>query len=324
MAFSKKINTTARPQDNTGFGDNAANYGGRFVTKEGGANIEKSGISFLRRVSWFHSMLALPRWKFICLIFIAFITVNIVFALIYLLVGIDHLGGLIRRSPIEDFAELFFFSCQTFTTVGYGRINPVGFLASSIASFEALLGLLFFAIATGLFYGRFSRPKAYLKFSENAVIAPYKDHTALMLRVVPYKNTLLVDAEAKLTLGLLLEENGKTTNKFFQLPLEFALVNTLTLSWTIVHPITAESPLYNLGEEDFGNIRGEILVFIKAFDDMFSNTVVARSSYIFKEVMFGKKFMPMYHRSSTGNKTILEIDKLNDTTNAELPSRVNE
>jgi inward rectifier potassium channel len=155
-------------------------------------------------------------------------------------------------------------------------------------------------------------------FSENAIIAPYKDITALMLRVTPYKNTTLTDAEAKVTLGMTIEENGKMVNKFFPLELEFKVANALTLNWTIVHPITEDSPFFNFTVEDYANINGEIIVFVKAFDDMFSNTVVDRSSYTFKEIVVGAKFLPMYHRSSAGSKTILEVEKLNSFIKADV------
>jgi inward rectifier potassium channel len=212
---------------------------------------------------------------------------------------------------LEKFGEAYFFSAQTFTTVGYGRINPTGFVTSAIAAIEALVGLLSFAIATGLLYGRFSKPQAYLRFSENALLAPYKDGLAIMLRVAPYKNINLTDAEAKLSVGLMLEENGKIANKFFLLDLEYSHVNSLTLSWTIVHPINEESPFYKFSLADFKNINGEILVFIKAFDDMFSNTVVARTSYTLNEIVPGAKFNPVYYRSENNHKTILDISKLN-------------
>ncbi len=318
MALLKKINSNAKAEINTGFGVDSNDYGGRFVNKDGDANIEKRGVAFFERISWYHTMLAWPRWKFFSSIFIFFISINILFALIYFIVGVDHLSGIVYGTQVEKFLEAFFFSCQTFTTVGYGRINPVGFIASGTAALEALMGLLSFAVVTGLLYGRFSRPKAYLRFSENALLAPFKDITAIMLRVAPFKNNTLVDAEAKLTLGMTLEEDGKMVNKFFQLPLEYDKVNTLTLSWTIVHPITETSPLYKFTPYDFANSRGEFLVFIKAFDDMFSNTVVARSSYTFQEVIMGGKFNPMYKRSLEGNKTILYMDKLNSYTQADI------
>lgn len=321
MALLRKLNTKAKTEINTGFGANASDYGGRFVNKDGQANIKKKGVNFFERTSWFHAMLAMPRWKFLLIILSFYVLINFVFACIYYLIGVEHLIGINATSNLEKFGEAFFFSTQTYTTVGYGRISPLGFTASAIAAFEALLGLLSFALATGLLYGRFSKPTAYLKFSNNAIIAPFKEGIALMLRIAPFKNTTLTDAEAKVTLGMAVEENGKTTNKFFPLQLEYEKVNALTLSWTIVHPITEDSPLFGFSKEDFEHTRGEILIFIKAFDDMFSNTVVARSSYTFKEIVYGAKFNPMYHRNDEANATILDLEKLNSFIDFDVSER---
>jgi inward rectifier potassium channel len=318
MAILRKISSKAQPEINTGFGVNPSNYGGRFVNKDGRPNIEKSGIGFLEKISWYHTMLLLPGWKFFSIIVLFYIISNLLFATIYFLIGVDTLGEIPSPSELTNFAEAFFFSTQTFTTVGYGRISPIGLLSSSVAAFEALLGLLSLALATGLLFGRFAKPVAYLRFSHNALIAPYKDINALMLRVAPYKNTNLVDAAANVTLGMTIEENGINVNKFYQLDLEFSTVNALSLSWTIVHPITEKSPLYNFTQNDFENIKGEILVFIKAFDDMFSNIVVARTSYLFTELHYGAKFEPMYERASTGDKTIIYLNKLNSFKPAPL------
>ncbi len=311
MALLRKINSKAKTESNTGFGVNTSDYGGRFLNKDGKINIEKRGIGFLERISWYHTMLRIPRWKFMTLIFLFFILVNFLFAFIYLAIGIEHLSGMLTTTAMQKFGEAYFFSAQTFTTVGYGRVNPTGFFASAMASFEALIGLLSFALATGLFYARFSKAKAYLRYSENAVIAPYKDGIALMFRVAPYKNANLTDAEAKVSLGISLEENGKMVNKFYPLDLEFEKINALALSWTIVHPITESSPLYSFTKEDFNNAIGEILVYVKAFDDMYSNTVVSRTSYTFREFVIGAKFIPMYSRNTEGNKTVLDFEKLN-------------
>ena len=311
MKVFKKARKNLKIDNQTGFGTNAANYGGRFLAKDGYANIERSGLSFFDQISWFHTLLRLPAWKFQIIIFSIFILVNFVFASIYYFIGVEHLNGIVASSEIEKFGQAYFFSAQTFTTVGYGHISPDGFLTSAIAATEALAGLLGFALATGLLYGRFSKPEAHLKFSDNAIIAPYQSGKALMIRVASYKNTNLTDAEAKLTLAMTVEENGVPVNKFFPLVLEYSTVNFLTLSWTLVHHITEESPLYEYTKDDFTNEKGEILVFLKAFDEMFSNTVAIRTSYVFKEIVYGAKFLQMFEHSNDNTKTVIHIDKLN-------------
>lgn len=308
----KKFSTKAKTDKNTGFGTNASNYGGRFVNKNGTANVEKRGMHILHRISWYHTLIDLPRWRFMFVLLAFYVGMNFIFAVIYYGIGIEHLNGIdTAGSEWTKFGQAYFFSAQTFTTVGYGHISPSGFLTSSIAAAEALIGLLSFAIATGLFFGRFSKPTAFLKFSHNALIAPYGEITGLMIRTTPFKNTNFTDAEAKMTLGMSVEENGLMTNKFYTLDLELKKINALTLSWTLVHPITEDSPLYKFTKEDFATMNGEILVFIKTFDDMFSNTVAARTSYTFDEVVYGAKFEPMYTRSNDSSKTVLHLDKLN-------------
>lgn len=319
MALLERINRKAKTDSNTGFGTNASSYGGRFVNKNGTANIEKRGMHTLRRISWYHTMIDMPGWKFMLTILSFYIGMNFVFAAVYYGIGIEHLDGISSLdNEWEKFGQAYFFSAQTFTTVGYGHISPVGFFTSVLSAAEALIGLLSFAIATGLFFGRFSKPTAFLKFSHNALISPYRDNKGLMVRLTPFKNTNFTDAEAKMTLAMNIEENGKMGNKFYALDLELQKINSLTLSWTLVHPITEDSPLYNFTKEDFANIQGEILVYIKTFDDMFSNTVAIRTSYTFDEVVFGAKFEPMYFRSVDNSKTILHLDKLNSFAMADL------
>ena len=319
MALLKIINSKAKADENTGFGTNASNYGGRFINKNGTANVERRGIRLFHRISWYHTMIDMSTWKFMIILLAFYIGINFIFASIYYVVGIEHLNGINPSgSDWVKFGQTYFFSAQTFTTVGYGHISPSGFLTSAISAAEALIGLLSFAIATGLFFGRFSKPTAYLKFSQNAVIAPYGSITGLMIRTAPFKNTNFTDAEAKITLGMSVEENGKVINKFYTLALELEKINALNLSWTLVHPITESSPLFQFTKEDFASINGEILVFIKTFDDMFSNTVAIRTSYTFDEVVYGAKFEPMYSRSDDNYKTILNLDKLNSFIKADL------
>ena len=317
MSILRKTNTL-QTDKNSGFGTNAGSYGGRFVNKNGTPNIEKRGMNLLRRISWYHTMIEMPNWKFMLILFSFYIIINFIFAVVYYAIGIEHLDGISPSGSIlTQFGQAYFFSAQTFTTVGYGHISPTGFLTSALSAAEALIGLLSFAIATGLFFGRFSKPTAFLKFSHNALISPYGEGKGLMIRLVPFKNTNFTDAAAKVTLGMSMEENGQRVNKFYNLNLELDRINALSLSWTLVHPIDKNSPLYNFTEEDFKKTHGEILVFITTFDDMFSNTVAARTSYTFSEIIYGAKFQTMYNRSKDGTKTILHLDKLNqfDTTN---------
>lgn len=321
MDLLKKINTKAKTDLNTGFGTNASSYGGRFINKDGTANIQKRGLSFLNRISWYHTMLSMPRWKFMSVIFLFYVLVNFIFACIYYSIGVEYLDGIATTgSEWVKFGKVYFFSAQTFTTVGYGHISPNGFFTSALSAAEALIGLLSFAIATGLFFGRFSKPTAFLKFSHHALISPYKNGgKALMFRMTPYKNTNFTDAEAKVTLGMIIEENGIMVNRFFTLDLELSRVNALTLSWTLVHPITEDSPLYQFTADDYKSIDGEIIVFVKTFDEMFSTTVAASTSYTFDEFVYGAKFEMMYSDSEDDSRTILHLDKLNSFSRVDLP-----
>ena len=318
MAILKRFRNL-KSEINTGFGTNSNSTGGRFINKDGRPNVIKKGVGLLDRYSWYLTMLGMKAGRFLVLIFLMYISINLFFAGIYYLIGIQHLAGVNTGSPWKNFTEVFFFSAQTFTTVGYGRISPTGFMASAVSTFEAFLGLLSFAIATGLFYGRFSQPQAFIKFSHNALIAPFKNGTALMFRIVPYKNNNLSDVEIKVTISITTEENGKLTDKFFDLELEYAKINGLALSWTIVHPIDDKSPFFGLRKEDIANTDLEIMVFLKGFDQVFSNNVVTRTSYVNSEIIWGGRFNMMFKPSEDMNKTIIQIDKLNDFDLIELP-----
>ena len=234
-------------------------------------------------------------------------------------IGIEHLTGIDKSNFQNEFTDVFFFSSQTFTTVGYGRIAPVGFLASLVATFEAFLGLLAFAIATGLFYGRFSRPRAFLQFSDVALISPHKDKTGLMFRMAPFKNTSLTDASITVLTSFEITENGQTKSSFYNLKLEVTKITSLILNWTIVHYIDEESPFYGLNAEDLKNTDIEIIVHVKAFDSIFSSDVVQRTSYTSDEIVYGARFEKMYGPDETNRFTILNLDLINNTFPASLP-----
>jgi len=323
MATHKNINPFSKTNNDTGFGTNVKDYGGRFINRDGSFNLRKEGISLVSRYDIYHIMLNMPRWKFISIIFIFYFFVNLAFTFVYWIVGADQLHGIIATTPWAKFKELFYFSTQTFTTVGYGRVNPVGDGANIVASIEAVSGFLSFAIATGLIYGRFAKPKSYLAFSAHALISPYQDKTALMFRFVPYKeNHALTDVEIKLTIGLQLRENGgEPMFKFYSLELERSRVDNLPMNWTVVHPIDDKSPLLGFSHEDMKVADVEIYVLVRGFDDVYSTIVQQRTSYVYDEIIFGRKFIPMYHESEDGKTTILELQKLNEHIKIPEPRR---
>lgn len=319
MAILKKLNGKAKVENETGLGTNSNLSGGRFFNKNGTANMEVQGMSFLERLNIYHTLLSIPRWKFLMVIVTFFVGINFFFACIYLFIGLDHLNGMVAASNAEKFGEAFFFSAQTFTTVGYGRINPVGFWASFTASLEALTGLLTFALATGLMYGRFARPRAYIRYSKNALFVPFKEGVALMFRLVPFTKNHLVNIEVKVTIAVRVTEDEMLKTRFFNVPLEIAKANTLSANWTLVHMINEDSPLSGLNKEDIKNAQTELLVFVQGFDESFSNTVISRASYIFEDFVYGAKFVPMYNPNEDNTSTILHLDKLDEYVLAELP-----
>jgi|SRR5579859_7930705 len=312
--FSRRIDPLLKPNNDTGFGTNAASYGGRFINRDGTFNLRKEGMSFLNRFSVYHSMLSMPRWKFISLIVVSYFIVNLGYSLVYLAVGVDQLQGVIATTPWGKFKEAFFFSAETFTTVGYGRVNPVGDGANVVAAIEALSGWLSFALATGLIFGRFARPKSFLLFSDFALVSPYKEgKTALMFRFAPYKdNHTLTDVQIRVNIGLKMLKDSSEEYVFYDLNLERTKVESLPMNWTVVHPIDEQSPLLGFTPDDMESSDVEIYVLIRGFDDVYSNFVQQRTSYTYREIRFNGKFVPMYRESEDGRTTILELHKLNE------------
>ncbi len=313
MALGKRINPFLRINNDTGFGINASSYGGRFINKDGSFNLKKEGLPVWQRFSIFHTLLNIPRWKFIAVIIVSFIVINLVFTFIYLFVGVDQITGIIAANKWQLFKEIYFFSTETFSTVGYGRVNPIGGGANFVASIEALTGSLFFALVTGLMYGRFSKPQSYLAFTDFALISPYQNGTGLMFRFASYKdNHNLTYVEVKVNLSLLEEENGKMIYKFYDLPLERSRVDSLSMNFTVVHPIDENSPLQGFTPEDMQTADVEVYVLVRAFDDVYSTTVLQRTSYTYDEIKFNAKFVQMYRESEDRMTTILELHKLNE------------
>ena len=312
MASLRSINPFSRVNNDTGFG-NRDSYGGRFINRDGTFNIRREGHGFWQRFSVFHSMLNLPLWKFIVVLVSFFIGVNVLFTSIYVWLGPEQFTGMIATTRWQQIKEIYFFSTETFTTVGYGRVNPIGDGANLLASFEAMLGFISFAVVTGLIYGRFAKPTSYLMFSDHAVVAPYRGGLGLMFRFASYKdNHTLTDLDIRVNAAFRVQENGQEVYKFYDLTLERSKVDSLPMNWTVVHPIDETSPLKGFSAEDMKAADMEVYVLVRGFDDVFSNYVLRRTSYTHEEIRFNKKFTPMYRESEDGKTTILELHKINE------------
>jgi inward rectifier potassium channel len=313
-----RINPFSRINNDTGFGTNSNSSVGRFINRDGSFNLRKEGIPVWERKSIYHTLLNLPTWKFFFAIIFFFVSINLVYTLIYLALGAHEFQGILGTSKWQHFKEIYFFSTETFTTVGYGRVNPIGDGVNLVAAIEALNGFLYLAVFTGLIYGRFSKPKAFLKFSDYAVIAPYKDKMGLMFRFASFKDMhTLTNVEVKANLALLVPEDGKAVYKFYELTLERSRIQNLPMNWTVVHSIDENSPLLGLNADDIKAADVEIYVHVQGFDEVFSSSVIKRTSYTWEEIQFNRRFVPMYRE--TGNTTVLELQKLNMTVPAAVP-----
>lgn len=318
--MSRKINPFSKTNPDTGFGTQATQFGGRFINRDGSFNLRKEGLPFLKKISFYSYLLTLPRGRFLLGILLFYIVINTFFTCLYMAVGFHQLQGLISTSFWGQTKEVFFFSTETFTTVGYGRINPIGDGAHIIASLESMTGFLSFAVFTGLIYGRFTRPKAYVSFSDQALVGPYKDGVALMFRMVPYKNNHhLTNAQITVTTVMAVGEGEKPELKFYPLKLERSRIDSFTMNWTIVHPMDEDSPFLNFTQEDMERAEPELYILVTGFDQVFSNTVMRQTSYTHKEIVWGAKFKPMYHESEDGTSTIVELDKLHEYEKVQLP-----
>ena len=184
-------------------------------------------------------------------------------------------------------------------------------MTNTVATFESMAGWLYFAMAAGLFYGRFSRPHARIIFSKNALIAPYRGGIAFEFRIANERDNQLIEVEAQVLLSRRENHDGQTKRVFYPLTLERTQVTFFPLTWTVVHPIDESSPLIGVTQDSLIESDAEFLILLKAFDDTFSQTVHARSSYKHNEVIVGAKFGTIYGTDDRG-KTTVELHKIHD------------
>ena len=278
----------------------------RLLNRDGSFNVMRSGMGILETIAPYQ-LLRISWLGFLGLVTVLYVVLNLLFAAAYWAAGPDALMGPGAGMLGGRFAQAFFFSIQTFATIGYGQIGPNGLAANLLVTAEALVGLIYQALATGLLFARFIRPRASILFSHRAVVAPYGSGRALQFRIANRHRNEIIELEAQVIFSAMeLDERGGRVRRYAPLTLERNKVTFFPLSWTIVHPIDDKSPLAGKSQTDLATAHAEILILLSGIDETFEQTVHARSSYRDDEIVWNARFRSMFR--STDVRTGLAVD----------------
>jgi inward rectifier potassium channel len=300
---------TREPElEDPGFGTRIVHSADRLINKDGSYNIVRQG-----QQEWtaYQSLVEMSWSAFFLCIVIYYLVVNFIFAIGFLFIGVENLAGMSPGGFGEDLAGAFFFSIQTFTTVGYGAVHPMGMASNLLASADALVGLISTALATGLVFARFSKAQAQLIFSKDALISPYLDtgKMSFQFRIANLRESKIINLRASVVLSWIETDSvGTETRRFHNLPLERDKITLLPLNWTIVHVIQADSPILGWEPRDFTRHQAEVIIFIEGYDESFGQNVHVSSSYTCREIRWNARYLPMYYPRH--GKTVLDLDAI--------------
>jgi inward rectifier potassium channel len=307
--MAKTPNLRANEYNNSGFSTRTDNQPERLINQDGSVNVKKTGLRFFDHFSIFHFLVSTNWTKFNLLVIFSYLMLITFFGCIYYAIGVEKLG-LVSMDFSTDLLNSIYFSSQTFSTVGYGRANPLAHDTNLIAVAEMLIGMMYLALAAGLLFARFSRPVAKIIFSKKALIAPYRQGKGFMIRLSNAKTNILLEVEVKVLLVMVVEENGNEVRKFYDLPLEMNKINMLAMTWTVVHAIDETSPLYEMNSERLKKSEAEFMVLIKGFNDTLSQGIHSRTSYKSDEIEWDARFSPVF--KNINGVTEVAIDRISD------------
>ncbi|MFN8308958.1 MAG: ion channel [Chitinophagales bacterium] len=290
MSLIRNLRDRRKNQEDIGLDRQGQRGRQRTINRDGTYNIKRITGDYVD-FDLFHWLIN-TKWTHYWLAVFGFYTVaNIFFAALFYQCGPQNIAGILPDDGINDFLQCYFFSNQTFTTVGYGGMHPTGEASSWVASIEAFVGLMSFVIATGTLYGRFSKPKQKVKYSANALIAPHHGGHALQFMAANGGRSNLMEVEATVNFSWVeAHADGTSIRRFERLELELSKIAMFPTSWIINHPIDEESPLYQWTQEEMEMRDIEIFCTLKAFDETFSGTVYSRMSYTGRDLVYGAKF----------------------------------
>ncbi len=313
---SSQPNPFDRPLDrDLGFGSLALRPHYRLLNPDGTFNVRRLHDGQLEKLIGYHALINMSWTTFFMLLSLWYMAVNALFALGYLALGPGALEGSYAG---PKFWRAFFFSIHTFATVGYGNIVPASFLANVLVALQTLISLLSLAVATGLVFARFSRPNARLRYSRSALIAPYRDQASFQFRIVNGRRTQLLNVQALVIHSRFENVDGTRVRRFYAMELERNFVAVFPANWTIVHPISPQSPIFGWTQEQLLEAEAEFLVLLNAVDETYSQTVYSRSSYSAHQIEWGRKFAMMFFEE--GSQAVLDLERLNETVAAPLPT----
>ena len=268
-------------------------------------DLKVRAVGLKRRFSLdiYHRLMGMS-WTMLGVLFVSlFLAFNLMFAGLYRL---DQAGLASAHDPMVMplFWKDFFFSVHTVATIGYGNVYPVSPFANAVVVVEITLGLIYFALSTGIAFARFSRPTARFLFSHRALIRDVDGVPTLMFRTANQRHNVVYSAQARLTLLLDSDVGGVKMRRFIDLPLVRDSNPIFALTWTIMHAITPDSPMRCwLGGEDaaFGQ---EIIVIVSGVDEVSGQTIHDRWAYTPENVYRDSRFADIITTASDGTRTI--------------------
>lgn len=289
-----------------GLGVKAERVPNRSINKDGSFNVTRINFGYHFK-NTYQSLIRMNWFLFFVIVTVFIVGSNLVFATCYFFAGKSELSGLFSHEVLDHYLQCLYFSFQSFTTVGFGSISPVGHYSSIVSSFESVYGLISFAFITGLLYGRFSRPNALFRYSKHALIAPYRGGKSFQFRFVNGRSSQIIELKADVMMSYSQRVGDNYERKFARLKLESDNILFLPLNWTLVHKIDENSPLFEKTQEELIATGAEVMILIKGFDDTFSQVVHSRYSYTFDEVVWDARFVIPYYVDED-KRTVLDHD----------------
>src|SRR5579883_558895 len=259
-----------------------------------GQALQLGGDAYFALLTW-------PFWRFGAAVAVFVLVVNSLFAWVYML---DPAG--VSNARPGSFEDAFFFSVQTFATIGYGTMAPQTRFAHVVVTIEAILGILSVGSLAGIAFARLSRPTARVLFSDKLVIRPRDGVPHLQLRLANWRTNLIV--EANLRLFLLLPERT-AEGEVMRTPRELELVRASTpvffLTWTAMHAIRQTSPLY--GADAVERLRADgaqLFAMLTGYDQTMGQTVHAYREYKLEDILPDARFVDVVELREDGTRHI--------------------